>query len=276
MTRTVYDIDTGEIIENVKYIVTEARQKQDQQRANRRLVRSNENFIFLAYEACKRLNIDDKDIFNQADITRIIYIASYLSSDNRLMLTERTPMTKEKLSALMGLNDMVFKRFYNKLLSNNILIERDGYLYINKKFMFFGRIRNHKYSFIRAYKSNIQLLYNKVPVSKHKQLSILYLLIPFINVKYNIVSQNPFEEDKYKVIPMTIEELSAYFQYNLKSFISLVDFLEDLKDKDNIPIIKTLNNSKNKKDRSIVVNPRVIYAGSDYRDVEAFCPLFNR
>lgn len=276
MPRAVYDIDTGEIIENVKYIVTEARQKQDQQRANRRLVRNEENFIFVAYEACKRLNIDNKDIFNQADITRIIYIASYLSNDNRLMLTERTPMTKEKLSELMGLNDRVFKRFYNKLISNNILIERDDCLYINKKFMFFGRIRNHKYSFIRAYKSNIQLLYNKVPVSKHKQLSILYLLIPFINVKYNIVSQNPFEEDKYKVIPMTIEELSAYFQYNLKSFISLVDFLEDLKDKDNIPIIKTLNNSKNKKDRSIVVNPRVIYAGSDYRDVEAFCPLFNR
>ena len=75
---------------------------------------------------------------------------------------------------------------------------------------------------------------------------------------------------------MTIEELSAYFEYNLKSFISLIDFLEDLKDKDNIPIIKTLNNKKNKKDRSIVVNPRVIYAGSDYRDVEAFYPLFNR
>lgn len=272
MPRTVYDIDTGEIIENVKYIVTEARQKQDQQRANRRLVRSNENFIFLAYEACKSLNIDiDREIFNQADITRIIYISSYISNDNRLMLTERTPMTKEKLSELMGLNDRVFKTFYNKLLSNNILIERDEYLYIDKKFMFFGRIRNHKYSFIRAYKSNIRLLYNRVPITKHKQLSILYLLIPFINIKYNTVSQNPFETDKDKVIPMTIEELSAYFEYNLKSFISLIDFLSDLKDKDNIPIIKqVINKNKSTKDNSIIVNPRVIYAGSDYRDVEAF------
>lgn len=276
MPRAVYDIDTGETIENVRYIITEDYIKAKKERENKRLVRSSDNFIFVAYEACKRLNIDNKDIFNQADITRIIYISSYLGNDNRLMLTERTPMTKEKLSELMGLNDRVFKRFYNKLISNNILIERDDCLYINKKFMFFGRIRNHKYSFIRAYKSNIQLLYNKVPVSKHKQLSILYLLIPFINVKYNIVSQNPFEEDKYKVIPITIEELSAYFEYNLKSFISLIDFLEDLKDKDNIPIIKTFNNSKNKKDRSIVINPRVVYAGNDYRDVEAFCPLFNR
>ena len=225
MPRAVYDIDTGETIENVRYIITEDYIKAKQERENKRLARSSENFIFVAYEACKRLNIDNKDIFNQADITRIIYIASYLSNDNRLMLTERTPMTKEKLSELMGLNDRVFKTFYNKLLSNNILIERDEYLYIDKKFMFFGRIRNYKYSFIRAYKSNIQLLYNKVPVSKHKQLSILYLLIPFINIKYNIVSQNPFEEDKNKVIPMTIEELSAYFEYNLKSFISLIDFL---------------------------------------------------
>ena len=276
MPRAVYDIDTGETIENVRYIITEDYIKAKKERENKRLVRSSDNFIFVAYEACKRLNIDNKDIFNQADITRIIYISSYLGNDNRLMLTERTAMTKEKLSELMGLNDIVFKRFYNKLISNNILIERDDCLYINKKFMFFGRIRNHKYSFIRAYKSNIRSLYNKVPVSKHKQLSILYLLIPFINIKYNIVSQNPFEEDKNKVIPMTIEELSAYFEYNLKSFISLVDFLEDLKDKDNIPIIKTLNNSKNKKDRSIVINPRVIYAGNDCRDIEAFCPLFNR
>lgn len=273
--QTITIKDTGEVVNNTCRIYTQEQFETIIKKNKKLLVRSKDNFIFITYKLLTSLNIEKGD-FNQPDIARIIYIMSYISNDNRLMFTERTPMTKDKLSELMGLNKKVFKTFYNKLIKNNILIEKDNYLFVNKDFSFYGSIKGNKYDIIRLYKKNVRLLYNNMSSKEYKRLAILYLLIPFINIKYNIVCSNPLEEDKNKVQPLTIEQLSEYFDYNLKSFISLIDFLEDLKDKDNIPIIKALNNPKNKKDRSIVINPRVIYAGNDYRDVEYLCALFNK
>lgn len=273
--QTIIIKDTDEVVNNTCRIYTQEQFETIVKKDKKLLVRSKNNFIFITYKLLSSLNIENGD-FNQPDIARIIYIMSYISNDNRLMLTERTPMTKDKLSELMGLNKKIFNRFYNKLIKNNILIEKDNYLFANKDFSFYGSIKGNKYDIIRLYKKNVRLLYNNMSAKEYKRLAILYLLIPFINIKYNIVCSNPLEEDKDKVIPMTIEELSAYFEYNLKSFISLIDFLGNLKDKDNIPIIKTFNDSKNKKDRSIVINPRVIYAGNDYRNVECLCVLFDK
>ena len=269
----VLNLKTGEIVD-AKCIITEEYINYKKSLEHRKLNRCSDNFIFLTYDICNKLNIENGD-FNQPDIARIIYIMSYISNDNRLMFTERTPMTKDKLSELMGLNDRVFNTFFNKLTKNNILIEKDNYLFINKEFSFYGSIKGNKYNIIRIYKKNIRQLYNCVSSSQHKQLAILYLLIPFVNIKYNIVCSNPLEEDENKVQPLTIEQLAEYFNYNLKYFTSLIDFLFSLKDKDNNPVIKTINNTKNKKDNSIVINPRVIYAGNDYRDVKAFSTMFN-
>ena len=269
----VLNLTTGEIVD-AKCIITEEYINYRKSLEHKKLNRCSDNFIFLTYDICNKLNIDNVD-FNQPDIARIIYIMSYISNDNRLMFTERTPMTKEKLSELMCLNDRVFKTFFNKLIKNNILIEKDNYLFVNKEFSFYGSIKGNKYDIIRIYKKNVRLLYNNMSSKEHKRLAILYLLIPFINIKYNIVCSNPLEEDENEVQPLTIEQLSEYFNYNLNYFISLIDFLFSLKDKDNNPVIKTINNTKNKKDNSIVINPRVIYAGNDYRDVKAFSTIFN-
>ena len=271
---TVIIKDTGEIIDNVCRIYTQEQLEIMNKKNKKSLVRSKNNFIFITYKLLTSLNIENVD-FNQPDIARIIYIMSYIGNDNRLMFTERTPMTEEKLLEIMGLNDRVFKRFYNKLIKNNILIEKDNYLFINKEFSFYGSIKGNKYDIIRLYKKNVRLLYNNMSSKEHKRLAILYLLIPFINIKYNIVCSNPLEEDKDKVQPLTIEQLAEYFDYDLDWFISLINFLFNLKDINNNPVIKTVNNTENKKDNSIVINPRVIYAGNDYRDVEAFSTMFN-
>ena len=269
----VLNLKTGEIID-AKCIITEEYVNYKKSLEHKKLTRCSDNFIFITYDICNKLNIDNGD-FNQPDIARIIYIMSYISNDNRLMLTERTPMTKDKLLEIMGLNDRVFKIFYNKLIKNNILIEKDNSIFINKDFSFYGSIKGNKYDIIRIYKKNIRQLYNCVSSSQHKQLAILYLLIPFVNIKYNIVCSNPLEEDENEVQPLTIEQLAEYFDYNLKRFIPLIDFLFSLKDKDNNPVIKTINNTKNKKDNSIVINPRVIYAGNNFKDVKAFSTIFN-
>lgn len=272
---TLIDPDTNKIINNVVYIVTEDYLRYKRDKENKKLCKSDDNFIFITYKACKQLNIDDS-IFTQSDIARIVYIASYSANKNKLMITERTPMTKNRLFDLMNLDAKFFNRFYKKLIKNNVLIEKEENLYFNEKIMFFGKIKNHQYNVIRAYKDSIQRLYKSVSAKQHKRLSILYMLIPYINIKYNIICKNPFEADKNRVKPITLEELSSIFKYNLKSFIVLVDFLSDLLDKNNNPVIKQVLNTKNKKDNTIIVNPRVIYGGNDISDVAAYFPIFNR
>lgn len=268
------NIETGEIIDVISYR-TQQQQNIIEQERRKLLYKNNDNFIFITYRACKQLNIDNK-IFTQSDITRIIYIASYSTNKNKLMITERTPMTRDKLFELMNLDVKFFNRFYNKLIKNNVLIEKEENLYFNEKIMFFGKIKNHQYNVIRVYKDSIQRLYQSISAKQHKRLSILYMLIPYINIKYNIICHNPFEADKDRVKPITLEELSSIFNYNLKAFIVLIDFLSDLLDKNNNPVIKQVLNTKNKKDNTIIVNPRVIYGGNNISDVEAYFPIFNR
>lgn len=124
-------IETGEIIDVISYR-TQQQQNIIEQERRKLLSKSNDNFIFVTYKACKQLNIDNS-IFTQSDIARIIYIASYATNQNKLMITERTPMTRDKLFELMNLDAKFFNRFYNKLIKNNVLIEKEENLYFNEK-----------------------------------------------------------------------------------------------------------------------------------------------
>lgn len=274
--RTLIDKDTGEIIEKVTRCITDGQIKYLEKRNKYLISKNKDNFIFMTYEACKKIN-SEKNIFTQSDITRIIYIASYAKNNNKLMLSERIPLTKEKMFGVLGLKSKSFELFYNKIIKHNVIKETDGILYLNRGFAFFGKINEKELNSVtRIYKDNVRLLYNNVSITEHKKLAVFYLLIPFINIRYNIVCLNHIECNKDKISPITVNELSQYFGYSKKRFIEIIRFLGKLKDKNHKPIIKTIvNDESNRGLDTIIVNPRIIYAGDNIKDVEALCPIFN-
>ena len=183
--QTITIKDTGEVVNNTCRIYTQEQFETIIKKNKKLLVRSKDNFIFITYKLLTSLNIEKGD-FNQPDIARIIYIMSYISNDNRLMFTERTPMTKDKLSELMGLNKKVFKTFYNKLIKNNILIEKDNYLFVNKDFSFYGSIKGNK----------------DIPVCWQRAERIMQ---GYVFEKGSCILENPPEEEK-RNMSMSLKE----------------------------------------------------------------------
>ena len=105
----------------------------------------------------------------------------------------------------------------------------------------------------------------------------LFLLIPFISFEYNIICFNPLESDRNKVIPIMIDELSRQLGYNEKRFKNIINELSKLKDIQDRPIIKqVINIIDGKKRISIIVNPNIIYAGRDVRNISDISIIFKR
>lgn len=273
--------DTGEIIEDVTKIITKKQSDLISKKIKDSLFRDESNFIFLTFKRLNELNLRYNEILDQADITRIIYMSTFLNYDNKLMKTERKPMTKEMLFKKMNMEKSGFNKFYKRLLTTDIIIEKDNELFLNKKYCFCGRLNKNtkndtESSVIRIYKAQVQYLYETIETSKHKQLAVFFMLIPFLNNEYNIVCENPLEEEIKEIIPLSIENLAEIYDYNIKSFIILINSLSRLTDIQGEQIIKQVENVVGvRKYNTIVVNPKIIYAGHNYKNVEFLSVLFN-
>lgn len=269
--RKLIDAETGEVFDNVRYIRTaESCEVYETIKSKKLFNRSNENFIFLTYKMLKEININ-KEIFKKEDITKVIYIASFMNYDCKLMLTERTPMSKITLKEKLGLSDYRFDLFYKKLIDNKVLTEKDGYIYFDNRIAFRGKSLDHTDSFTRIYRDNVQKIYESIDVREHKKIAILFLMIPYLSLKYNIVCKNPYETNKDLIEPFEVEELSKLFGYNPKSFNRLINDLIKIDDKNGMPIIAKVVWKKT----ALIINPRFIYAGNNIEDVGAICGLFN-
>ncbi len=269
------DIETGEVFDNVKYIrIAESDKAYEIIKSKKLFNKSNENFIFLTYKMLKEINID-KEIFKKEDITKIIYIASFMNYDCKLMLTERTPMTKTILKKKIGISNDRFDKFYKKLIVNKVLAEKNGYIYFNDKIAFRGKPSDRSDNFTRIYRDNIQKIYENIDIREHKKLSILFLMIPYLNLKYNIICKNPYETNEDLVEPLTLGEMAELFSIKERSFITSIKYLKSVKDINGNPLIAEISMCPETSENVFIINPKFIYAGNDFRDVIAVCPMFN-
>lgn len=169
------------------------------------------------------------------------------------MSTERTILNFDSLKQKMRLSDTEFFRFYSLLIKNNIILKDNGKLVLDSNIAVFGEIKDNCCGqYIKIYIDNIKYLYSSSEPRNHKRLSMLYRLAIHLHIKYNIVCLNTFEKEKDKIKPLKIKELALIFRYNELSFKRLIQYLASLKDKDNIPILKII-------DDSIIISPKIMY-----------------
>lgn len=218
---------------------------------NKQLFRAENPFIFFKIKALK--NIEKSNDFRDSDILRLIYLSSFAGRNNILMNTERTRLNFDSLKEKMKLSDTEFYRLYRLLIKNNIILENKEKLVLDSNIAVFGEIKE-KYcgQYVKIYTDNVRCLYEKAEPREHKRLSILYRLAPYVHIKYNVLCLNIFEIEKDKIKPLKIKELSAIFKYNELSFRRLIQYLSALKDKNNIPVLKII-------DDSIIISPKIMY-----------------
>lgn len=215
-----------------------------------------------------------------ATVTRLIVLGTYCAYDGRLILNNRTPMKRSHLKEVLKLSDAAITNFWREV-SPKYVTEHDGYLYLSDRRTFIrGNLPKYGHDYwIKFFITAVRTLYKKTDTSNHKHLGYIYQLLPFVNVEHNILCRNVFERDVEDIEPITLLELCDLIHYDCRNLYRLLQIFRRIKFKVNGReelFCKFVNDDVNISKSYIIINPRVLYSGSNTKAVENFGTLCKR
>lgn len=232
------------------------------------------------------LSKDRRNMLTPQSIARLFYLATYLHYNNDILRhPDGTPIKKSELPELMKLSSSTFKEFWREVDETYIFKENDKSVRISEDF-FRGNIshrdmeRSGENGYQQIYIQSLRELYLQTPVTSHRYLGYLFLLLPWINWEYNLLCWNPQETKADKIEVMTLREFCTMIEYDNNggdNSNKLLDAYKRLAFKwkgKKQELCAYLTNRANGKSY-FVVNPFVIYRGHDRRNVEIFGVFFQ-
>lgn len=212
-------------------------------------------------------------------VTRLIYLNTFIGYDNKLKLTERTPMKYKDIQNVLKTSKSTTLRFWKEVAPKYLSTDSEGNVISNCKIFKKGVIKNGEkvVSCQRLYIEGIRRLYEAVELCNHRQLGFFFKLLPFINIEYNLICLNPHETDLEKIELISMEGFCELIGYGITHISKLVNIYSGIRFNVGGRMEKfcaiTYNGVDNR-NAKIFINPRILYCGSDYTKVEvlgAFC-----
>jgi len=272
---TVY-IQTEEEKQKTRDYFNQVKEREEKAQIINEKYKDYGNFIWNVY------NINQQ-IFPQlkpSNITRLMFLSTYLNYDGYLMFNQKTIMTKDNMFKLLKLSDREFRSFYSDMINNKMLYIKEDKIYINEDMFGKGQLRNtviakfsEKEKYItRLYIDGVRDLYDKSTPRSHKTLSYLFQILPYVNRQYNIVCFNPLEENLKEVQGMSLGQFCATIGYSNHNSSQLFRYLFEpqfiINGKLTTAMRYVVDKGLDKSTYSMYINPRVYYAGNRWQDVE--------
>lgn len=249
------DDDTGEIKDFIgEYRTQEQIEAQTRYLANKEQQIFNLDFTWIIFEYGKELFPNIKD----QSLVKLIYLSTMCSYDGGL---PPKSIIKQKLK----LSNKYWSAFIKEMTKNDIIVEEDNCLRLNKKFFTKGSLQGAQkdMGYTRLFCNFIKDVYEACDdIKSINQIVYLYKLIPFVNRRSNIVCYNPKEQDPEKIYPITLGEFCDMVGYSRKNARRLVSDLLSLKCNGQ-NLIGFFVTDLNQTSWKIVVNPRIYYGGQN-------------
>lgn len=227
--------------------------------------RENGGFIFLFYQTLNNINELVPNL-NKPEIARLMFLTSYVSFENNQILYDNgRNISDTELCKMLKLQKRQYIQYIKKLIDNNLLyIDEQGNRFISHSICKYGEIntkqlRKENISYIRLFKSTIRKIFNDTSSRELGRLSIIYMVLPYLNLTTNIISHNPDETEVAKIKPMTLMELANVLGYG--NYSKLKSALNNVKIKDSY-VFGFFQFENDKRTMKIVVNPNVVFAGN--------------
>lgn len=212
---------------------------------------------------------------SNATLSKLIYLATYIDRNNIICedggweKRERKPkpLTKGEIQDLLQVNRQTFGSFWKEAIETGMIAETDdGYVMPKEQFRFCdsGRVDKRKTMMVKMFKHAIRYMYQNTDERSKKSISHLYRLIPFINLKYNMLCQNPFEKDRAEIKSLTLGDICELIGIDRKNQHHVLRGLKSLrfvdKNGDERSVISYRWDYKNENRYVISINPQ-FYAG---------------
>lgn len=227
------------------------------------------------------LLFNDLDM-DRANISRAIYLATYIDYNNRqenLLVKHSTnnkinPLTRNEIRKLLGLGDRAFVNFLNSMKKNNLLYEVDSRFYLSVDYFNKGEVSYENKEFTRVFLDTTRLLFEGCTPRQHKQLSYVFQLVPFMNFELNIICSNPNEQDFYKLNKLGLSDICSLLGLSTekapmnKLENDLLKFKVAYKNRDYSLFKRVIVKGGNGKFDYFVINPYVIWGGKNIGKVK--------
>ena len=217
------------------------------------------------------------DNLSEPTIGKVIFLSTFIDKNNCLCFDggwnnnatrKATPMTKADVKKLLGVGDKTFYQFWNECVEKDVVIEADDGIFLSRKMVRFcdsSNINKSRVRMIKVFKHAIRYMYENTDERSKKSLTNLYRLIPFINLKYNVLCENPFEMESENIRPLTAADICEKLGLDRKFHERVVKALKKLsfvdKQGDLRSVITYRWDMKNKEERYwIRINPQ-FYSG---------------
>ena len=206
-------------------------------------------------------------------LTRALYLCSYMNYDNLLVegKTHHKPIYESDLIRIWNISRAEMFNTKKELIDLGILIVNENKtLSISDDFCKKGELmKNIKDEKARIFNDAIREIYEKAKPSEHKKLALLYKMLPYINLKWNMVCSNIDEEIKDLVQPIDVKTLCKLLnQSNVtklkKDLLSLT-----VNGRPVVLMASVMNKS------IILINPAVYYKGTRLEDVDNIEEMIN-
>ena len=206
-------------------------------------------------------------------LARLIYLASFVKwGSNILMATNKTPMRKAMLPNVLGLSRKSVDRLLAEL-KDFIAINADGTVLLKGNYFIRGQLSFEGHFYTKVW-AHIRKLYQNTQTSHHRQLGYIFQLLPYLNIEHNILCHNPYETDIDRVEPMTISEFCdaigfdpTHWKELWRKYSKICFELDGKRERFCARIITGDDETASK----IIVNPSVIYAGTQLESVKNLC-----
>ena len=238
--------------------------------------RSEARFVWAIYKLSARLFEELKESY----VSMLFFLATFCGWNGHLT-TGRKDIKKADLPGLLDMSRETVNRFWNAIVKAGIAREDDdGLLYLNEDYFrkgkltseMVGELSQQHTAISRLYVSSVRDLYKRATPRSRKTLAYLFLMMPYVNLDYNIVCYNPLEDDLEKIEPMNLNELSKTIGYGEENASRLLSNLLKLKftvlEKEESAVHGVLSDVNGRREYKLFVSPDVYYAGRNWDEVK--------
>ncbi len=235
----------------------------------------NGGFVFAIFEANSSM-LERFPSLNKKDIARLLYLATYIHYETgRLQKGDGTRITLNNVHTMIKMNARRSREYINKLVKANVLKIANDELYMSPDVFFRGQLKTIKpitknKQYIRLFKNTVRNLFENAKENELAHISMIYAVLPYINLNHNYICHNPSEQEIEQIHTMEVNELADKIGYHR---VKLTPALRKLRI-DERPVFAFFDDSDDARKKYIVVNPNIVYGGNNAKHLESLKGMF--
>ena len=274
------DNSTGEIVETVTVVlpVGSKTYTPQQQRAYKER-KANEAKCYAMKSSNKELgsfnfvSVDNGfDDLKAATVARLIYLTTFTRQGSSVLFKRtNTPIKYNDLTKLMECSQKTIERFWSEVSPKYMYINTESNIEINTNIIRRDKLFRYSGYWQRVYRNSVQKLFHAA--TNLNNVGYIFQLLEYVNVEYNVLCLNPEEAELSEIRTLDINAFCKIIHYDVSQKSRLMRTLK-----------KQTFEVNNKQERlisfvdggdKIVINPRVIYSGSDFRKVAVLTLFYD-